>query len=80
MRYQTQHWIQCRFERDDGRYYQAVIEQDLLGNWVVRRVWGGIGKPAGTMTVTPCEDLTMARTLLRDIQKRRQRRHYQQTH
>ena len=80
MRYQTGQWCQCRFEREDGRYYTAIIEQDLMGDWVVRRIWGGIGKPAGTMLITHCPDLEAARSVLRGIQKRRLLRQYKQTH
>ena len=76
MKYDTTHWENHRWERNDGRYYGAVIEQDLLGEWVLRRFWGGIGKPAGQMMVTPCENLEKAKVLLQAVTNRRSERNY----
>lgn len=28
-------------------FYGLAIEQDLLDEWLVRRAWGGMGKPTG---------------------------------
>ena len=69
-------WESHRWERQDGRYYGAIIEQDLLGQWVLKRIWGGIGKPAGQMKITPCESLNKARSLLKGVSQRRIARQY----
>lgn len=76
MKYQTTQWINCRYQRWDGRYYGLAIEQDLLGNWLVRRTCGGMGKPTGQSRVTPCDNLAAATTLLTLLKKRRIDRQY----
>ena len=35
-------WLASRWERDT-RYYELHLRQDLFGDWVLTRVWGGKG-------------------------------------
>ena len=36
------------------RYYTISFSRDLFGDWVITRVWGGIGKATGRITHLPC--------------------------
>jgi hypothetical protein len=36
------------------RYYKVVLSRDLLGDWVLTRVWGGIGQATGKITHIYC--------------------------
>ncbi len=76
MKYQVERWQQHRWQRDDGRYYCAYIEQDLLGDWMVRSVWGGFDRPAGRMLIITCDNLKHATEQLTIIASRRQSRSY----
>ena len=59
MIYQLEKWGTHRWERDDGRYYVAVIEQDLLGAWVITRLWGTIGQSDGRLQKTFLDAMQM---------------------
>ena len=75
--YEINLWSHRRWERpDDERYYAAYIEQDITGQWVLRRVWGSVNKPSGRMIITPCSDYDMAIALVKDVAKRRSSHHY----
>lgn len=76
MKYQVERWQCYRWERHDGRYYCANIEQDLLGEWVVRCYWGGKERPAGRILSTVCEDYKQALEQLLVIARKRQKRNY----
>ena len=40
--------IHLRWERQsDKRYYLALLYRDLLGDLVLTKVWGSIGRPTG---------------------------------
>lgn len=39
-------WQRLRWEKDT-RYYEAILQQDLWGTWVVTRVWGRRGERLG---------------------------------
>jgi predicted DNA-binding WGR domain protein len=67
-----------RFEnRQKGRYYRLIVSQDLFGDWVVTRVWGGIGKANSRIIHVPCPSYDDAVNLFRKISKTRKQRGYQ---
>jgi hypothetical protein len=37
---------------DKARYYQVHLGRDLLGDWTLRTVWGGLGSRLGRMHCT----------------------------
>ena len=39
-------WRRLRWEKD-SRYYEAILQQDLWGDWVVTRAWGRRGTALG---------------------------------
>ena len=65
----------ARWERKDGRYYIADVEQDLLGDWIVVRAWGGkLNK--GRLSRTPVSTLEEGREALLEIEQRRLKHGY----
>lgn len=63
--------------RDAGRYYEAAVQRDLFGGWVVWRCWGGIGSPRGGQQTDPAADEQAGQAALQRVAKRRQRRGYE---
>ncbi|OUR99214.1 hypothetical protein A9Q81_11610 [Gammaproteobacteria bacterium 42_54_T18] len=79
MRYRVKTWSTIRWEnKGTNRYYEARIEQDLFGNFVVKRVWGGIGKSSGGANATPIHDKKEATAVVTSISERRKKRGYEQ--
>ena len=75
MPYHTDQWITKRWETD-RRYYMAEICQDLFGEWLVKRSWGGQQSLRGNNLTTHAEDYTHALAMLDDVAKRRRARGY----
>ena len=44
-----------RWERET-RYYELRLQQDLWGDWVLMRVWGGKGSALGQIRHELCTD------------------------
>lgn len=61
---------------DRDRYYEAHLARDLLGDWVLTRVWGRRGSPHGRITHTPFKTLEQAQASLRRLATRRRARGY----
>jgi len=40
---QHQIWV----NPDKARYYEVHLDRDLLGDWALRKVWGGLGSRRG---------------------------------
>jgi len=77
VKYNTEMWMYRRWERvDDARYYAVYIEQDLTGEWILRRIWGGINKSTGSALITPCSDRLNAIALLENVAKTRRSHRY----
>jgi predicted DNA-binding WGR domain protein len=67
--------LRVRWEKD-SRYYEAHVEQDLWGEWVLTRIWGRRGTPMGQMRRVPCASYTDALEKLESLRKQRERRGY----
>lgn len=69
--------INLRFEHHQKqRYYRVLLSQDLFGDWVVTRVWGGIGKATGRITHISCPSYDEAKLTIKNIIKHRKQRGY----
>ncbi|MDH5327637.1 MAG: WGR domain-containing protein [Gammaproteobacteria bacterium] len=69
-------WITRRWEHPGKRrYYQAYLQESLLG-WEVFRCWGGIGQATGSKMVVPCESYQDALTKLTVVEKQRSQKQY----
>lgn len=69
--------IDQRFENQQTqRYYRLLLTRDLFGDWVVTRVWGGIGKATGRISHIPCPSYEAAITLIKKIASTRHQRGY----
>jgi hypothetical protein len=60
----------------DKRYYAATMYQDLLGDTILARCWGGQLNNLGRMVTTPVQSTAAGKSALHAIAKERQRRRY----
>lgn len=60
-------WVQP----DKKRYYKLILSCDLLGDWCVTRVWGGLNQASGRITHIPCSSYEDAIKLIEKISKTR---------
>jgi hypothetical protein len=71
-----QHWQRVRWENNQTRrYYEARVSKNLLDEWEVLCLWGGIGTRRGGSTVIPVISLEEAQATLAKINVKRQQRH-----
>ena len=72
-------WQRVRWENaQTHRYYEARVVKNLLDEWEVFCVWGGIGTRLGGSTVIPLNSPDEAQATLAKIEARRTQRHYSQ--
>ncbi len=49
--------VKMRWENDiNRRYYVAIVELDLLGDWMITRIWGRKDTSRGQMIRQPCDN------------------------
>jgi hypothetical protein len=68
---QTMRWESAR------RYYKAHLFEDLLGDWVVVRAWGGKFNRLGGTSTEQVGGVEEGRALLKQISAEREKRRYQ---
>jgi hypothetical protein len=69
--------ILLRWERHaDKRYYLIMLYRDLLGDLVLTKVWGGIGKANGNQYHIPVTSESEGLALIDQVIKRRRQRGY----
>jgi hypothetical protein len=79
MMYCYDSWIHKYWENPENkRYYSAIISQDLFGEWILERHWGG-NKKRGRKVELPCSSYEEATKQLTRLQKIRKRHGYQET-
>jgi hypothetical protein len=66
---------QLRWETD-SRYYVARAYQDLLGDWIVEKAWGGLTNKLGNGKQEIVSSFDAAVSALTRIRKERSARHY----
>ncbi len=70
-------WVTVRWENPDSeRYYLVMIEQDIFGQWILNRIWGGIHKKLGGNQVSVLDNKDQGIEMLKDISIRRKQRGY----
>jgi predicted DNA-binding WGR domain protein len=70
-------FLSLRWEHPEKRrYYKLMLSHDLLGDWVITKVWGGIGKAGGRIMHLPCFSYIEAQKLVEDITVTRGKRGY----
>jgi predicted DNA-binding WGR domain protein len=70
--------ILLRWERNtDNRYYLALLYRDLLGDLVLTKVWGGIGKATGQQHNTHVNTVEDGLALIDQIIRKRKQRGYE---
>jgi predicted DNA-binding WGR domain protein len=58
------------------RFYEALIERDLFGDWVLTLVWGRRGSALGRVRHRVQPSVATAHDALRTVSQRRERRGY----
>jgi len=70
--------LHYRFEhKEKQRYYRLLLMQDLLGNWLVTKIWGGINKSGGRILHAPCLTYHEGIKMIATLSKKREQRGYQ---
>ena len=70
-------FLSLRWEHaEKKRYYHVILNQDLFGDWVITKAWGGINQATGRITHSPCHSSEKARLLIKKITKIREKRGY----
>lgn len=77
MYYNTTHWQSISFQTET-RYYQICLQQDLLGDWIVQRSWGGLHNRIHGSKQHAYPSLELAEKQLALLIKERHRKKYQQ--
>lgn len=69
--------ISIRWEHPSKqRYYHVLVAQDLFGDWVITKAWGGISQSSGRITHLFCTSSDSAFDILKKIIKTREQRGY----
>lgn len=58
------------------RFYEALVERDLFGDWVLTLVWGRRGSALGRVQHRPHLSVAAVHDALRRVARRRQGRGY----
>lgn len=74
-RYTPNKWQQQLWRKGD-RYYQCRLEQDLFGNWLLIREWGGLISGKRGAQEHLCESYEAGLSLFEKVSKRRCWRRY----
>jgi hypothetical protein len=61
---------------EKARYYQVYLDQDLLGDWTLIKVWGGIGSNRGRLHSTGVASYEAGIEQVDEIARRRSQRGY----
>lgn len=61
---------------EKARYYQVHLGQDLLGDWTLLKVWGGLGSRCGGMHNTGVASYGDGLEQIQKIARRRMRHGY----
>ena len=64
--------------KTETRYYRLELQQDLLGDWIIQRAWGGIYTRIHGSKQHAYPSLELAEKHLAILIKERQRKKYQQ--
>lgn len=70
--------ITTRYWQTEARWYRVDAHQDLLGDWVVMRIWGGRFNKRGNKKIDIARNKAAAFTLIKKIEVVRKRRGYEQ--
>jgi len=59
-----------------ARFYEALVERDLFGDWMLTLVWGRRGSALGRVQHLPLPSVAAAHDALHMVARRRQGRGY----
>jgi hypothetical protein len=73
-------WLEYRWQKGNSRYYKVCLYKDLLGDWIVTKIWGGINSRLGNFEHFAFEKLEPALILIEEISQVRKKRGYNLSH
>lgn len=73
--YDLDEWQELFWQRGD-RYYWCALRQNLFGEWVLLRKWGGRQTGKGGQRETLCADFKEGHRLMQNVLQRRRYRGY----
>lgn len=77
MEYSIDQWRKYYFETDT-RYYEIRLQQDLLGDWIIQRSWGGLKNRLHGAKQQAYPSKELAEEQLALLLKQRRKKQYQQ--
>ena len=63
--YQLEKWQYSRWQKDT-RFYSLELCQDIFGNWIIKRTWGGNGGHEVRRLVTPSRNSRRGKAAITD--------------
>ena len=69
-------WLEHRWQKGISRYYKVLLYRDLLGDWIVTLVWGGINSRLGNFSHHAFKNQHEAMLLINTIGIIRKKRGY----
>jgi hypothetical protein len=69
-------WYEYRWQKGSSRYYKVIVYKDLLGDWIVTKVWGGVNSNLGNHKHFVSNNFDSAMHLVVKIFNRREKRGY----
>ena len=70
-------WEKVDPERNQARYYELSLQQDLWGNWELRRAWGRVGQCPSRVVLEGVPTPEAAEDLAEQVHRRRLQHGYQ---
>lgn len=65
-----------RWQKGISRYYRILIYRDLLNDWILTCIWGGVQTRLGNFKHTTLQNLQEGLDFVEDMKKRRHSRGY----
>ena len=73
---ETESWVRLCWTKAT-RYYEVHLAPDLLGQWIVTRIWGRTGTALGRRMCIPCASYQEGLQQVAAVKARRRQRGYQ---
>lgn len=70
-------YFSCRWQKGISRYYKVILQKDLLGDWSLTKIWGGVNSKLGGYSNHTFFDRDEALKMVEEIKKHRKQRGYQ---
>ncbi len=69
-------WYEYRWQKGISRYYKVFLYKDLLGDWILTKVWGGVNSRLGNYEHKLYPTMQAASSMINQIKVQRKKRGY----